>query len=94
MKRLTSDAAKIAGIAHGSPAENILVRKNLRAMENNLPRYAKISVVANEVLVIATLIPAAKHKQASCGGNEGNTKHSALPKAAPAAKKGKINPPR
>ena len=60
---------------------------------NDLPRYAKISVVANEVLVIATLILAAKHKQAICGGREGNTNTNALPKAAPAAKKGKINPP-
>ena len=46
------------------------------------------------VLVMATLIPAAKQRVAMTGESVGNTKHRALPKAAPAAKKGNMKPPR
>ena len=38
------------------------------------------------VLVIATLMPAAKHRVAMLGESVGNTKQSARPKAAPAVK--------
>ena len=46
------------------------------------------------VLVIATLMPAAKHRIAILGESVGKTKQSARPKAAPAVKKGNMKPPR
>mmetsp|Transcript_8215 Transcript_8215/g.17177 ORF Transcript_8215/g.17177 Transcript_8215/m.17177 type:complete len:302 (+) Transcript_8215:403-1308(+) len=49
---------------------------------------------ANDVRVMDTLIPAAKHKHANCTGIPGMIEVRALPKAAPAAKKGKMKPPR
>mmetsp|Transcript_17994 Transcript_17994/g.22375 ORF Transcript_17994/g.22375 Transcript_17994/m.22375 type:complete len:105 (-) Transcript_17994:1291-1605(-) len=56
-------------------------------------KKANINVVPKLVLVMATLIPAAKHKHATGTGILGNKKHNALPKAAPAVKKGKMKPP-
>ena len=52
-------------------------------------RKARMRLVASAVLVIATLIPAAKHKVAIMGDSVGNTKHKPRPKAAPAVKNGK-----
>mmetsp|Transcript_12748 Transcript_12748/g.31121 ORF Transcript_12748/g.31121 Transcript_12748/m.31121 type:complete len:113 (-) Transcript_12748:903-1241(-) len=57
-------------------------------------KYIKINVVDIDVFVTATLMPAAKDKHVTVGGNDGNTYRNALPKADPAAKKGKMNPPR
>mmetsp|Transcript_38349 Transcript_38349/g.67296 ORF Transcript_38349/g.67296 Transcript_38349/m.67296 type:complete len:94 (+) Transcript_38349:172-453(+) len=57
-------------------------------------RKANINEVASAVLVIATLMPAAKQRHAITGESVGNTKQRARPKAAPAAKNGKIYPPR
>ena len=53
-------------------------------------RNTKISVVASAVLVIATLMPAAKQSVAVTGEIDGKAKQRARPKAAPAVKKGKI----
>ena len=46
------------------------------------------------VLVMATLMPAAQQRVAITGERSGKMKHRARPNAAPAAKKGKMNPPR
>ena len=52
-------------------------------------RKARMRLVASAVLVMATFIPAAKHKVAITGDSVGNIKHKARPKAAPAVKNGK-----
>ena len=49
-------------------------------------RKARMRDVAKAVLVIATLIPAAKQSVVMIGENCGKTKENARPKAAPAAK--------
>jgi hypothetical protein len=56
-------------------------------------RNARIRVVASDVLVIATFIPAAVQRTASCIGTvSGKTKYSNRPKAAPEHIKGKMYP--
>lgn len=57
-------------------------------------KAVRISVVAKAVRVMDTLMPAAKHREAMIGDKLGKRFESPLPKAAPAVKKGKINPPR
>mmetsp|Transcript_15449 Transcript_15449/g.19297 ORF Transcript_15449/g.19297 Transcript_15449/m.19297 type:complete len:166 (-) Transcript_15449:1102-1599(-) len=52
-----------------------------------------INAVPKQPRVMATLIAPAKHKHATGTGTLGKKKHNALPKPAPAAKNGKMNPP-
>ena len=63
-------------------------------MQGSFDRKARMSVLARLVLVMATLIPAAKQRQQICTGIAGIMECRQRPKAAPAAKKGKMYPPR
>ena len=55
-------------------------------------RHSNIN--SRAVLVMATLIPAAKQRVERLGDSPGKAKQRALPKAAPAVKNGKMKPPR